>query len=115
MITKLTGLRLAAWVAIACAPVLSQATELVQYQTFTLSWEKPTRNEDGSPLTDLLGYYIYVGDSPQNMMPLCYTGAANSRIVLGSSTDTTRYYAVSAVNADGVESSRTGPIKLSSQ
>src|SRR3990170_3322326 len=29
----------------------------------SLSWEKPTTNEDGSPMTDLAGYQIYYGET----------------------------------------------------
>ncbi len=29
--------------------------------TISLAWDAPTTNSDGSPLTDLAGYYIYYG------------------------------------------------------
>jgi hypothetical protein len=33
----------------------------------TVSWVPPTRNSDGSTITDLAGYTIYYGTSPQKM------------------------------------------------
>jgi hypothetical protein len=32
-----------------------------------LSWEPPRRNEDGSAIADLAGYFIYYGTSPTNL------------------------------------------------
>jgi hypothetical protein len=29
--------------------------------TISLAWEAPTTNSDGTPLTDLAGYYVYYG------------------------------------------------------
>ena len=29
--------------------------------TISLAWDAPTTNSDGSPLTDLAGYYVYYG------------------------------------------------------
>ncbi len=33
----------------------------------TVAWIPPTRNSDGSTITDLAGYTIYYGTSPQKM------------------------------------------------
>lgn len=33
----------------------------------TLSWEPPRRNQDGSALNDLAGYYIYYGKDPAEL------------------------------------------------
>jgi hypothetical protein len=33
----------------------------------TLSWVPPKQNQDGSPLQDLAGYYIYYGKDPANL------------------------------------------------
>jgi len=35
--------------------------------TATLSWTPPTQNTDDSPLTDLKGYWLYIGNSPDNL------------------------------------------------
>jgi len=34
--------------------------------TTALTWEAPTMNEDGTPLTDLAGYKVYYGTSPED-------------------------------------------------
>ncbi len=33
----------------------------------TLSWQPPTENTDDTPLEDLAGYRLYIGDSPENL------------------------------------------------
>ncbi len=73
-----------------------------------LSWTIPTQNTDGTNLTNLNGYKIYYGTSPN---------ALNSSIVLDNTyvnattyevtnltVGTTYYFAITAVNSDGVES-----------
>ena len=36
----------------------------------TLSWQPPTENTDDTPLEDLAGYRLYIGDSPSNLEPV---------------------------------------------
>src|SRR4051812_5090059 len=102
MNSQLARLRLAALAAIGCASSSVLAADL-QYRTFTLSWSAPTKNVDGSPLADLQGYYIHVGDSPERMVPLYYKSVLTRSMVLTSPTSVVRYYAVSALNVDGIE------------
>jgi hypothetical protein len=103
MRSKIAWLRLAALVGIACT--FSTAFAADSYRTFTLTWNSPTQNEDGSPLTDLQGYYIYVGQSPEALLPTYFT--ASQSVVLGQTGFGPRYFAVSAVNTSGVESALT--------
>jgi len=110
MNSQIARLRLAALVAIACASPTVLAADLAQYRLFTLTWSAPPENVDGSPLTDLQGYYVYVGDSPERMAPWYFCSALNPRILLRVPVSVVRYYAVAAVNVDGVESERTGPV-----
>jgi hypothetical protein len=110
MNSQLAGLRRAALIAIACSASAAFAAEPQQLRTVTLSWAAPTENTDGSPLTDLQGYYIYVGDAPDSMIARYYTDAQYSSIDLGYWDTITRYFAVSAVTVDGVESAVTGPV-----
>ena len=35
----------------------------------TLSWQPPTENTDNTPLEDLAGYRLYIGDSPSSLEP----------------------------------------------
>lgn len=107
---RFARLRLATLVAVACTSCTAFADDPAPDQGFTLAWSAPSLNEDGSPLTDLQGYYIYVGDTPDALLPLYYTGAQNSSLVLGHGGPGLRYFAVSAVNVDGVESDMTAVV-----
>ena len=108
MTERVARLRAAALVAIACtSSTVALAQDAWPTNTFTLTWQPPTQNDDGTELTDLQGYYIYVGDAPDAMLPLYYTTAASPTIVLGYNGPGLRYFAVSAVNWDGIESERT--------
>jgi hypothetical protein len=106
MTVKNAWSRFAALAAIALASSTAFGDE--QHNTVVLTWDVPTVNEDGSPLTDLVAYYVYVGDSPTTMLPVYYTTADHTGIVMGYWGPRSRYYAVSAVNADGIESQLTG-------
>jgi hypothetical protein len=107
MKSKLARLRLAALVAVGCT--LSTAFAADQYRVFTLTWVPPTQNEDGSPLTDLQGYYVYMGESPETLEIRYFTGA--ERVAVGWWGTGARYFAVSALNVDGVESEFIGVLE----
>ena len=63
----------------------------------TLSWNPPTTNTDGSPLTNLAGYKVYWGTTPGN-----YSSSATimnpgiATYVVESLTPNTYYFAVTA-------------------
>lgn len=67
-----------------------------------LSWNAPTMNTDGTPLTDLAGYKVYYGTKPRT-----YTNS----IVIGNVTkytinlaSGTYYFTVTAYDSTGLES-----------
>jgi hypothetical protein len=74
----------------------------------TLTWDAPTLNTDGSPLTDLAGYKLYWGTSPGN-----YTNS----VMIGNPSVTTYVienlapgdyeFVATAVNSDDRESSHS--------
>lgn len=73
----------------------------------TLSWSPATTNSDGTPLVDLAGYRVYYGTSSGN-----YTNtvdisdpAATSTLIAGLASYTTYYFAVTAYDTSGNESS----------
>ena len=72
-------------------------------QSWVLNWEAPTVNDDGTPLTDLIGYYVYVGTSPDALVPY-FLSASLLGMRFAFPAGDTHYFAVAAVNADGVES-----------
>lgn len=70
----------------------------------TLSWEAPTTNADGTPLTDLAGYKIYYGQEPIKYNETIDVGNVTTYTVSNLSSDTTYYFAVTAYNRNGNES-----------
>jgi len=71
----------------------------------TLSWQAPTTNTNGAPLTDLAGYRIYYGTSASNLsdtIPL--TGVGLQTYVIVNLAPGTWYFAVKAIASTGVES-----------
>ncbi len=74
----------------------------------TLDWLPPTENSDGSTLTNLAGYTVYYGTSPDNLAQSVKVSnpGLTAYAVTGLSSGTW-YFAVTSYSADGVESSRT--------
>ena len=73
--------------------------------TATLSWSAPTQNMDGTTLRDLSGYRIYYGSSAATMVAVAtVTDPTVSSYRVGGLPNGTWYFAISAVNAAGVES-----------
>jgi hypothetical protein len=71
----------------------------------TLSWQPPTQNADGSPLTNLAGYKIRYGttsNSLDNAVQVASPGVTSA--VIENLTAATWYFAVVAYNTAGVES-----------
>lgn len=70
-----------------------------------LSWDAPTVNTDGTPLSDLTGYHIYYGDSPTTLtQSVAVAGAATLSYEITGLTSGTWYFAVAADAADGTQS-----------
>ncbi|HEU4603937.1 MAG TPA: putative Ig domain-containing protein [Steroidobacteraceae bacterium] len=71
----------------------------------TLSWTPPTRNTDGSTLTNLAGYKIYYGTSSGAMnKTVQISNAGVSSYVIENLSPATYYFAVKAYTTTGVES-----------
>lgn len=76
--------------------------------TATLSWSPPTQNTDGSPLSDLAGYYIYYGSSAATLSNrLVVSNAGLTAYTLTSLASGTYYFAVSAYTTTGTESAQS--------
>ena len=71
--------------------------------TAMLSWAPPTTNTDGTP-TDLLGFRVYLGSSPQNLQPIRLVSALDTSVVIDSLPAGQHYFAVTAVSLNGAES-----------
>jgi hypothetical protein len=76
--------------------------------TATVAWTKPTKNSDGSTLTDLAGFKVVYGNSASALsLSKSITGATATSTSLGSLGAGTWYFAVRAVNSKGVESANS--------
>jgi hypothetical protein len=73
--------------------------------TATISWTPPTRNTDGSPLTDLGGYRIYYGNSPSNMDQMVeLSNPGLTTHVVQNLSPATWYFTMRAFRTNGTES-----------
>jgi Putative Ig domain len=80
--------------------------EQVQLGSATLSWTPPTRNEDGTPLTNLQGYRILYGTSSTaltNTIQIPNGGITTA--VVENLSPATWFFGVKAYTTEGVESS----------
>jgi hypothetical protein len=82
--------------------------------TANISWTAPTRNSDGSALTDLASYKVLYGNSSGNLnMSKAVADPRATSTSIGSLGQGTWYFAVRAVNSKGVESSNSGTVSKS--
>lgn len=71
-----------------------------------LSWQAPTKNVNGTPLTDLAGYRIYRGSSPgsYSSIPFATVGKGFTSTRLTNLPSGTHYFVVTAFDTSGNES-----------
>jgi len=75
-----------------------------------LSWTAPSKNTDGSTLTNLSGYKIYYGTSSKNYsQTVSVSGASTTTRTLQLSPGT-YYFALTAIDASGGESAKTNEV-----
>jgi hypothetical protein len=67
-------------------------------------WNPPSLNSDGSALTDLAGYRLYSGRTAAVLKRVATIGAGLTRYALDSLEAGRYFFAMTAVNAAGVES-----------
>jgi Fibronectin type III domain len=74
-------------------------------RTATVSWDAPTTNNNGTPLTDLAGYRIYYGSNPEDLNHSVKIGTVGLQTyVIDDLEAGTWYFAVRAVATNGSES-----------
>jgi hypothetical protein len=77
----------------------------------TVSWTPPTRNTDGSTLTNLAGFRISYGTSSSALTnTVQVSNASVSRYVIENLSGGTWYFAVRAYNSTGKESTPSGVV-----
>jgi len=73
--------------------------------TAMLSWTTPTQNTDGSPLTDLAGYWIYYGRNAATLGRLQQiTNPSTTQYQAAGLASGSHYFAITAYNSSGIES-----------
>jgi hypothetical protein len=71
----------------------------------SLGWDIPLENDDGTPLTDLKAFRIHYGSASSDYAGTLEVASANATShVVQQLPSGTYYFAITAVNADGVES-----------
>jgi hypothetical protein len=71
----------------------------------TLSWTPPTQNTDGTTINNLTGYKVSYGNATRTYsVELTISGAATNSVVIEDLQPGAYYFAVKAVNANGVVS-----------
>jgi hypothetical protein len=81
-----------------------------------LNWTPPTRNTDGTSLTNLAGYRISYGTSPSSLsktVQLANPGLAN--YVVEGLTSGTWYFALKTYTSTGVESTLSNTASITIQ
>jgi Putative Ig domain len=79
--------------------------------TVTLSWQAPTENSDGSTLSDLTGYKVHYGSASKSYSDTIQVANAGlTTYVVQNLAAGTYYFAVTAYNATGKESSLSGEV-----
>lgn len=75
--------------------------------TVALTWNAPTANTDGSALADLKGFNIYQGTSATTLVKVASITLPASSYTTPNLAPGTYYFAVTAVNAAGLESAQS--------
>jgi hypothetical protein len=73
-------------------------------ESVALSWDAPTTNTDGTPITDLAGFKIYQGTASGVYGSLTDVGNVLCFVVTGLTVGITYYFAVTAYNTASNES-----------
>ena len=77
----------------------------------TLGWVAPTENSNGLPITDLAGYKIHYGTASENYTKVvAVSNPSISRYVMDSLESGTYFFAITAYNSKGIESTLSGEI-----
>ena len=113
---RLAGLLLLAGNLTACGPAVQTSSNSATTSgasgssantpagSAMLSWNAPTENIDGTPVTDLAGYHVHFGTSAAALTEtIDVSGAASTNYVVNGLSSGTYYFAVSAYNSLGFE------------
>ena len=108
--TVLNGRKFFSRIALSGLLLLTMAATLhisgftAQAADASLSWTAPTTHTDGTPLTDLAGYKVHIGSASRQYDQKLDVGKATNYTVSNLTDGGTYYFAVTAYNSSGVES-----------
>jgi hypothetical protein len=86
-------------------PVFAIAVEAIALGSATLSWDAPTTNDDGSPLTNLAGFRVRWGQSSGNYSSSqTIMNPGLTTYVIENLANGTHYFVVTAINSTDMES-----------
>jgi hypothetical protein len=98
-------------VALPAFTITVAAATTSKSSTVTLSWQAPTENSDGSALMDLKGYKVHYGSASKSYSDtIQVSNAGLTMYVVQNLPSGTYYFAVTAFNASGKESSLSGEV-----
>jgi hypothetical protein len=97
--------------ASAALPAFTIAVNQMSAGNATLDWTPPTGNTDGSVLTNLAGYNVHYGTSPDKLTQVVkLANPGLTSYVVDNLTTGRWYFAVTSYAANGTESSNSGVI-----
>jgi hypothetical protein len=76
----------------------------------TLAWVPPTKNTNGSALTDYAGIRIYYGTSAANLSKMVQVPSPGSKYTIANLAAGTWYFAASAYNTLGTQGARSSVV-----
>lgn len=80
-------------------------------KSVTLNWQAPTQNNNGSTLTNLAGFKIHYGTASKDYSQVvALNNPGLNRYVMDTLPSGTYYFAITAYNSQGVESSMSGEV-----
>jgi hypothetical protein len=82
-------------------------------RSVTLSWDAPTTNTDGTPLTDIAGYKVYYGTEYGNYTQNIDVGNVTTYKVANLTEGLTYYFAVTAYDTSANESTYSNDVSTS--
>ncbi len=86
-------------------PQFTITVNQVSLGSVTLNWTPPTQNTDGSVLTNLAGFKIYYGTSPDNYPnQITINNPGITTAVVENLTPNTWYFVSTSFNSSGMES-----------
>ena len=78
--------------------------------TAALRWLPPTRRTDGTLLGGVGGYRLYYGRNAANLEQIVNLGGSVTQYVVNNLEQGTWYFALTAIDRDGVESEQSGMV-----